>query len=305
MIKIVEKLPKRIPGESSLFVSFDYKPEIVAVLKTCTPNHYNTKNKVWEIPTTRLAKLVNMTNVFDDIDITLLKDEEKKFIKYPLSKYKTNPYPYQLEGIQFGLNNDSFLLLDAPGLGKTLQMIYLAEELKKQRGIKHCLIVCGINTLKTNWEKEINKHSKLDCRILGKKVTRNGKVWFDGNKARIEELEHKIKEFFIITNIESLREDNFMKALKNGPNQIDMCVVDEIHTCKSHTSAQGQNLLKLTFPKYRIGMTGTPILNTPLDAYVPLKWIGAEKASFTNFRYQSATDNFCKKCYDNKSDRKQ
>ena len=59
-----------------------------------------------------------------------------------------------------------------------------------------------------------------------------------------------------------------------------------VHNCKSHQSAQGKNLLKLTFPKYKVGMTGTPILNTPLDAYVPLKWIGAERASFTNFRYQ-------------------
>lgn len=59
-----------------------------------------------------------------------------------------------------------------------------------------------------------------------------------------------------------------------------------VHNCKSHTSQQGMNLLKLTFPKYKIGLTGTPILNTPLDAYVPLKWIGVEKASFTNFRYQ-------------------
>lgn len=286
MIRIEEKSTKRIPGESSLFVTFDYKPELIGIIKTCTPNHYDKKTKVWEIPTTRLSKLINMAYQFDEIELKLQKPVTREAIKYPLSRFKTKPYKYQEEGIQFGLNNDNFLLLDAPGLGKTLQIIYLAEELKRTRGIKHCLIVCGINTLKTNWEKEIQKHSKLDCRILGKKVTRNGKVWFDGNKARVEELKHKIKEFFIITNIESLREDSFLSALKNGPNKVDMVAVDEIHVCKSHTSQQGKNLLKLTFPKHKIGMTGTPILNTPLDSYVPLKWIGAEKASYTNFRYQ-------------------
>lgn len=286
MITIEEKATKRIPGESSLFVSFDYKPEIVAVLKTCTPNNFDKKTKVWEIPTTRLSKFVNMSYQYDDIELKLLKTKVKKTTKYPLSHFKTTPYKYQEEGIQFGLNNDNFLLLDAPGLGKTLQIIYLAEELKRTRGIKHCLIVCGINTLKTNWEKEIKKHSKLDCRILGKKITRNGKVCFEGNKVRTEELKHKIKEFFIITNIESLRDDAFLSALKNGPNTIDMVAVDEIHVCKSHISQQGKNLLKLTFPKHKIGMTGTPILNSPLDAYVPLKWIGAERASYTNFRYQ-------------------
>ena len=286
MIHITEKTTKKIPGESSLFVSFDYKKELVAILKTCTPFHFHTKDKIWEIPTTRLAKFVNQACLYDEIDLKLKKTKIQSDIKYPLSKFKTKPYQYQEDGIQFGLNHDSFLLLDAPGLGKTLQMIYLAEELKRQRGIQHCLIVCGINTLKTNWEKEINKHSKLKCTILGKKVTRGGKVWFDGNKARVNQLKTKINEFFIITNIESLREDEFLKALKTGPNKIDMVVVDEVHTCKSHLSQQGQNLLKLTSPKYKIGLTGTPILNSPLDAYVPLKWIGVERASYTNFRYQ-------------------
>ena len=56
--------------------------------------------------------------------------EEDKI--YKLSKYKTKPFSYQEEGIQFGLNHDKWLLLDPPGLGKTLQLIYLAEELKKR-----------------------------------------------------------------------------------------------------------------------------------------------------------------------------
>ena len=231
MIEIIERLPKKIPGESSLFVSFDYKPEVVATIKTCTPNHFDAKTKMWEIPTTRLAKFVNGVHNYDEVDIKLLKVKPKENIEYKLSKFKTKPYKYQEEGIQYGLNNDSFLLLDAPGLGKTLQMIYLAEELKKTRGIKHCLIVCGINTLKTNWEKEIHKHSKEKCVILGKKITKTGKVWYDGNKARIDQLQHKINEFFIICNIESLREDKFLAALKKGPNKIDMVIVDEIHTC--------------------------------------------------------------------------
>lgn len=286
MITITERIPKKIPGESSLFVSFNYSPDIVNIIKTCTPCEYDKKNRVWEMPTTRLAKFINQACVYDEIELKLKKTQQFEETVYPLSRFKTKPYKYQEEGIQFGLNHDTFLLLDAPGLGKTLQMIYLAEELKRQRGIKHCLIVCGINTLKTNWEKEINKHSKLSCTILGKKVTKGGKVWFDGNKARIDQLKHKINEFFIITNIESLREDAFLAALKNGPNKVDMVIVDEVHTCKSHLSQQGKNLLKLTFPKYRVGLTGTPILNSPLDAYVPLKWIGVERASFTNFRYQ-------------------
>lgn len=57
-----------------------------------------------------------------------------------------------------------------------------------------------------------------------------------------------------------------------------------VHNCKSSTSQQGAHLLKLTKAKYRIGATGTLLLNNPLDCYVPLKWIGAEKANFSNFK---------------------
>ena len=34
-------------------------------------------------------------------------------------------------------------------------------------------------------------------------------------------------------------------SLYKGKNKIDMIIVDEIHTCKSPTSQQGKNLLKL------------------------------------------------------------
>ena len=45
-----------------------------------------------------------------------------------------------------------------------------------------------------------------------------------------------IKEFFIITNIESLRNDKFIEALEKGPNQIDMIIVDELHKCLPYES---------------------------------------------------------------------
>lgn len=58
-----------------------------------------------------------------------------------------------------------------------------------------------------------------------------------------------------------------------------------VHNCKSTTSAQGKNLLKLKKARYKVAATGTLLLNNPLDTYVPLKWIGAERANHTNFKY--------------------
>ena len=62
-----------------------------------------------------------------------------------------------------------------------------------------------------------------------------------------------------------------------------MIVVDEIHTCKDSQSHQGQNLLQLD-SKYKIGMTGTPLMNSLIDIYLPLRWIDADKSTLTNFK---------------------
>ena len=179
------------------------------------------------------------------------------------------------------------MLLDAPGLGKTLQMIYLAQELKRLGKIEHCLIICGINTLKINWKKEIERHSNLTCKILGERVNKKGRYLIGSIKDRLDDLLNTIDEFFVITNIETLRDDKILKALTNkkAKNKFDMMVVDEAHTFKSVQSLQAKHFLKLNNAKYKIALTGTVLVNSPLDAYVPLKWLGIENCTYTNFKY--------------------
>ena len=65
----------------------------------------------------------------------------------------------------------------------------------------------------------------------------------------------------------------------------DLIVLDEVHRIGDQSAAQTQGLLKLKNAKYKIGMTGTLITNTPLNTYAPLKWLDIEKSSFTNFKY--------------------
>lgn len=122
-----------------------------------------------------------------------------------------------------------------------------------------------------NWVKEICKHIDEPCMVLGQKLNKKGKLVIGSVKERLEQLKKSIKEYFIITNIETLREDSIIKELKNGKNKIDLMIVDEVHVCKSSKSIQGQHLLKLSTIDYKLGMTGTLLTNDPLDLYVPLK----------------------------------
>jgi SNF2 family DNA or RNA helicase len=285
MILIKEKPNSKVPGITSFFISFKYNQDIIDNLKTVQMYVYDKNTKEWEVPITSLANIIDILSPFDDIQIELLKVNDKKDKIFELSKYKTKPFDYQEEGIQYGLNHDKWLLLDAPGLGKTLQLTYLAQELKKRDKIEHCLIICGINTLKTNWKKEIQKHSNLSCMILGERVNTKGKTVFEGVPYRLEQLSKPIKEFFVITNVETLRDDKIVKSLIKGKNKFDMVIFDEVHVCKSPQSQQGKNLLKLKSAKYKVGATGTLLMNNPLDTYMPLKWIGAEKANHSSFKH--------------------
>lgn len=284
MIYLEEKKCNKLAGLTSIFVTTEYNPKVIETLKTCDCYSYDKKTHIWEIPIINLSRVLDELTYYDDIELKLLKESEPKHVNRVV-EYKTQPFQYQIEGIEYGLQKDKWLLLDAPGLGKTMSMIDLAEELHAQKNIEHCLIICGVNSLKGNWKREISMHSHLDCIILGEKVTKTGKITYASVKERAEQLKNEIDEFFIITNIETFRDNDVVEALNKSANKIDMIVVDEIHKCKDPSSKQGENLLKLK-SKYKVGLTGTILKNNPLDAYVPLKWTENINCGITMFKKQ-------------------
>ena len=290
MITIKENIPKKMPGMTSLFIESPYNPKIVETIReVCDVCYFDKKTKIWEVPTTCLAVLVDELCQFDDIEIYNYKEKEPVYEKITIDMrgLKSKPFEHQLDGIEYGLQHDKWLLLDAPGLGKTLQIIGIANQLKREGKIKHCLIVCGINTLKYNWKAEIEKHSNLSATILGERITKNGKSVIGSVADRVNHLKKSIKEFFVITNIETLRSKEIIKTLKDKklPNKFDMIVLDESHVIKSSSSTQASNFLKLDFAKYRICATGTLLLNNVVDCHVPMVWIGQEHSNRSTFEH--------------------
>mgnify|MGYP003313604295 CR=1 FL=1 len=56
MITIEERSPNKLPGLSSLFVSFNYNKNIVEAIKSLTTiRNYDAKTKEWEIPISDLS----------------------------------------------------------------------------------------------------------------------------------------------------------------------------------------------------------------------------------------------------------
>ena len=130
-------------------------------------------------------------------------------------------------------------------------------------------------------------HSDEKPYILGQRTKKNGSIVVGGNADKLEDIKNidKIDAYFIITNVETLRNaeiiDALVKLCKN--KTISMIAADECHKMKNPSSQQGKAFLKLQ-AKTMIAMTGTPLMNNPLDLYIILKWLGYEKHPFYAFK---------------------
>lgn len=183
------------------------------------------------------------------------------------------------------------------GLGKSYQTIQLASIYKKDNKIKHCLVVCCINSLKYNWLNEIGKFTNESAVILG---TRYGKTEKTKNKLydmsineTKEQIKDKPEEFFWIINIEKLRaskeeeklKDTIVDALnthiENG--DLGLIIIDEIHMCRNSKAQQSKMLIKLDDKAMKVGMSGTLVVKDPLNLYVPMRVVGLINSSFWNF----------------------
>ena len=278
----------RCNGDYSLYVTFDFDMRIVEVIRSFSTKFWNAEDKIWELP---LNKLTELTTKIDWCEFDITADEyvtlDKPEVKVPDNfKFKTNPYDHQIVGFNYGLQNDRWLLGDEMGLGKTKQVIDIAVAKKLIKGYKHCLIVCGVNGLKWNWRNEVYTHSNESAYILGQKVKGN-KISIGSNKDKLNDVKNlsSINSYFIITNVETLRDETIneelQKLCKDGT--IGMIAFDECHKAKNPTTQQGKGILKLQ-AETMIAMTGTPLMNNPMDLYIILKWLGYEKHAFYSFK---------------------
>lgn len=66
------------------------------------------------------------------------------------------------------MEKNSLLIGDEQGLGKTKESIDICVARKKE--LIKTLIVCGVNSVKYNWEKEIQIHSNEGCVMVDGKT---------------------------------------------------------------------------------------------------------------------------------------
>ena len=313
MVYIEIAQPERLKPTSlsklSAFVSFEYESNLVSIIKSMGTRVYIPDKKTWEIPESAVPMLMSRLHDYD----VLLRGEMRHETPESHAQlpsgfvFTTKPYKHQMEGVIYGLEHESFLLGDDQGLGKTKEIIDIAMCRKQTDGLKHCLIICGINGNKYNWADEVKIHSREDSWILGTRFTKRPPIkMIEGStKDKMEDLNNIPHQFFWITNIETLRGGSFKE--KQGKRTvtrfpiaekiqelcdrgiIGMIAFDEAHKAKNPDSQQGKALLSIDCKGPKIPMSGTFVLNNPLDLYLPLKWAGFETHSFYAYKQHYCT----------------
>ena len=186
--------------------------------------------------------------------------------------------PYQGHGVARGIQLKRFINGDEQGLGKTVQSIstlYFAEKQYKEETFP-VLVICPSST-KINWQREWHQWTNKKAIVLRDKEKNNWHQLHGMGMADVIIVNYEsLKKFFVTHYPHKSR-------LKNSLDiQIDprvelfkSIIIDESHRCKDGSTQQTKITLRLAMgKKWRILLTGTPVVNRPLDLFAQLAIMG-------------------------------
>lgn len=283
MIKIRIKKSKYFKNTSKYSAYVPYNALIYDTISQMSSYFYDDINELWEIPQKDVQELKDRLSWFE---YTIENEELLNICEF---KLKTKAFSHQIEAIHYGLEHDKFHLGDEQGLGKTKECIDIAVLRKEKYNYQHCLVICGVATLKWNWKDEIEFHSNEKCWLIGCKRNIRGKnkgmLKDKGNAEKLEQLKSIPEPYFWVINIEALRDSDIVKILQKYIKLgiISMIIGEEIHKMKNPTCSQSKGFLKLT-ADCQISVSGTPLVNNPVDLFVLFKWHGIETHTYTAFK---------------------
>lgn len=204
-------------------------------------------------------------------------------------RLRVEPYPYQREGIEYGLDKKRLIIGDEPGLGKTLQSIGIVDTANAYP----CLVICP-SSLKINWQREFEKFTDKSALVLDNSVRTTWPYLLKMGMHHVA-----------IVNYESLRK-YFVWDIRGGKSfrlkdvvfcpQIRMfrsVIIDESHRVKDPSAQQTIFTKGLSVGKeWIILLSGTPVVNRPEDLVSQLSIMGRlqDFGGATQFKADYCTD---------------
>lgn len=192
-------------------------------------------------------------------------------------KYPIQPWAHQLKAIERAVTLEHFALFFEMGAGKSSTAInMLRHKYNDQKRVLRTLILCPPIVVE-NWKAEWLKNSTIEpSRVIVLSDSQVKRVKTFGKA--IAENPHRI----FITNYEMLLMGDLLKAIKSWhPEAI---VFDESHKCKDPKSKRTKLATDLAdLATYKYILSGTPILNSPMDIFSQFRLMDGGQSFGKNF----------------------
>jgi SNF2 family DNA or RNA helicase len=188
-------------------------------------------------------------------------------------------WEHQRQAYEYAKDLPEYAFLFEPGVGKTLTTIkVLRYKYAQAERVLRTLVVAPLITLE-NWRNEWLKYSKIprDCLCVLAGNTKD-------RIALLEKFRKRNNENFIaITNYEGLTASkDFLSAVMEW--EPEAIVIDESQRIKNGQSKRARTIINIADrTAFRYLLTGTPILNTPMDIFAQWRALDRGKSFGTNF----------------------
>jgi SWI/SNF-related matrix-associated actin-dependent regulator 1 of chromatin subfamily A len=180
---------------------------------------------------------------------------------------KVGPYPYQQEGITFGLEHKRIIIGDEPGLGKTLQSIGIVDT----ANAFPCLVICP-SSLKINWQREFEKFTDKSALVLNNNVRTTWSYLLSMGMHQVAIVNYESLKKYFVWDIKAgkqfrLKDVVFCPQIKIFKS----IIIDESHRVKDPSAQQTIFTKGLSVGKeWVILLSGTPVVNRPDDLIAQL-----------------------------------
>ncbi len=183
----------------------------------------------------------------------------------------TDLFSYQQEDVDTILKAErNFLILSEMGTGKTPEMIKIAEEL----GYENVLILCP-KSLRKEWERQIIQWTGNPPITCARGSSKRLNPYFEALGEELKTGESKSRYF--ILNYETFRTKKHTDVLVDIP--WGLIIMDEAHHIRNAETKTTKAILKFLENQRQariIPLTGSPVVNSPLDIYTLLMIIRPE-----------------------------
>lgn len=255
--------------------------------------------KGWEVPVSLLPKIRTefySVQLIEAPEVQAMRTAVPKRASGPaidakISDYdfKTQPFAHQREGFALARRKRTFAFLMEMGTGKTKTSIDVVSYHLKRGALDFVLIICPLAVV-WNWEREIEVHSPLA-------PERKRVAVLAGTAAeKLKALRAGIATgaTFFVTNYETLVHctEVFDELFAQFERRKGALGLDESTKIKNPNSKAFKRCYKMgLLAQARYILTGSPITQSPLDAFAQFKfldWKILGHSSFTSFKHEYA-----------------